>query len=101
MICRRCEGQSEYIKFGYCRKCAKELGAVFMDEKEVPKMTIQEYVQEQDYAIFIGVKGKEVSLVLSATISQAELLLKMARHKIEEKIVMEDAKWITKEEEHD
>lgn len=29
MRCRRCKKMSEPIPFGYCKKCAEDLGAVF------------------------------------------------------------------------
>ena len=35
MICRKCREQSPPIPFGYCRRCAKEMGAVFQDEKPI------------------------------------------------------------------
>ena len=36
MKCRKCGKMSESIKFGYCRKCAKKLGAKFNDEHKSP-----------------------------------------------------------------
>jgi hypothetical protein len=32
MICRKCKKLSEPITFGYCRECARKMGAKFQDE---------------------------------------------------------------------
>ena len=31
MICRKCKKVSKPMEFGYCRECARKMGAVFTD----------------------------------------------------------------------